>query len=173
MDTLIRRATEDDSKVIADIGRAAVEESHRDSCPVADMNYFLDTHYNEAAIKDELNDPANIYHLILYNGQTAGFSKIILNAAHARIPHNNVSKLDRIYLDKDFYDLKLGYRLLQHNIDLSKESGQHGMWLFTWVGNQRAVSFYKKNDFTVIGDHKFKVSDTHYNEHHQMWLQLC
>lgn len=172
MDILIRPATAHDSQMIAGIGRIAVDESHRSSCSDADMAYFLDTHYSEAAIMNELTDPANIYHIIFYEEQPAGFSKIIPDVAHPNIPDEHVTKLDRIYLLSDFYDQKLGYHLLQHNIALSKKSGQSGMWLFTWVDNARAVNFYKRNGFSIIGDHKFKVSDTHYNAHHQMFLKF-
>ena len=171
MDILIRQATESDAKTIADIGRVAVEESHRNSCSDADMEYFLSTYYNEEAIKNELSVPEHICYVIFYRGQPAGFSKIILDTGHERMPHRNVTKLDRIYLDSEFYDLKLGYHLLQHGIDLSKQNDQQGMWLFTWVGNQRAVNFYKKNGFAVMGNHRFKVSETHYNEHHHMFLE--
>lgn len=170
MDILIRRATENDTKIIADIGRSAVKLSHLDSCSETDMNYFLTTHYNEDAILNELAEPSHIYYVIYYGGQPAGFSKIILNVAHPNIPHKHVTKLDRIYLDSKFYDLKLGHHLLNHNVALSKESGQCGMWLFTWTGNERAVNFYKRNGFQVIGSHKFKVSDSHYNPHHHMFL---
>lgn len=170
MDILIRRATEDDSKIIADIGRAAVKLSHLESCSEADMEYFLNTHYSEAAILNELADPSNIYHLIYYGGEPAGFSKIVRNAVHPNIPYKNVTKLDRIYLDSRFYDLKLGYHLLNYNLALSNESGQYGMWLFTWTGNERAVNFYKRVGFEIIGSHKFQVSDNHYNPHHHMFL---
>jgi ribosomal protein S18 acetylase RimI-like enzyme len=171
MDILIRRATADDCTTIADIGRAAVRLSHLNSCPETDMNSFLATYYNEAAILEELMEPTHIYHLLIYGGQPAGFSKIILNATHPNIPQTNATKLDRIYLDSKFYDLKLGYHLLNHNIALSKENDQCGMWLFTWTGNLRAVNFYRKNGFVVVGSHKFKVSETHYNAHHQMFLE--
>jgi len=172
MDVLIRRATGDDCQMIVDIGRIAVEVSHRSSCSVADMEYFLTTHYNNDAILAELNDPAYIYHVVFYDGRPAGFSKIILNASHPNIASGNVTKLDRIYILADFYDKKLGFQLLSHNVALAKEHAQCGMWLFTWTGNERAVSFYKRNGFTVIGDHKFKVSDTHYNPHYQMYLDI-
>lgn len=172
MDMFIRRATENDSPLIADIGRTGVEEAHRNSCSDADMQHFLNTTYNEHAIRNELANPANMYHVIYYKGQPAGFSNIVLDAEHPNIPHKNITKLDRIYLYTHFYDLKLGFHLLQHNIALSKSSGQQGMWLFTWVGNERAVNFYKRNDFVIIGAHKFKVSDTHYNSHHQMFLKF-
>lgn len=136
------------------------------------MDEFLENNYNAAEIQKELNDDNNIFHLILYNGVIAGFSKIILNAAHPNLQQRNVSKLDRIYLLKDFYGLKPGLELLNFNIDLAKSNGQCGMWLFTWVGNQRAVKFYLKAGFHIIGSHKFKVTETHYNKHHQMFLKI-
>ena len=47
------------------------------------------------------------------------------------------------------------------------------MWLFTWVDNKRAVNFYLKTGFKIVGSHKFKVTDTHYNQHHQMYLSYA
>jgi ribosomal protein S18 acetylase RimI-like enzyme len=170
MDILIRRATENDWKLIVDMGQVSVGDAHRASCSEADMNHYLSTHYNEAAIRKELSDPANIYYILFYNDQPAGFSKIVLNAPHPNVPHKNGTKLDRIYLLSQFHDLKLGHQLLHHNVALSKENGQCCMWLFTWTGNERAVRFYKRNGFTVIGDHMFKVSETHSNPNYHMLL---
>lgn len=166
----IRKATVQDHQAITHIGRIAVEEAHRDSCSAEDMNTFLDQYYNADAIKAELSDENNIYHLLTYNGEPAGFSKIILNAAHSNITSRAVTKLDRIYLLSQYFGQQLGYRLLQFNIQLSIENGQDAMWLFTWQGNKRAVDFYSKAGFVIAGTHKFKVTESHYNEHFQMLL---
>lgn len=168
----ILKATEKDGSIITSIGRAAVEEAHRDSCSDEIMKDFLDSTYNERVIGEELNDPKNIYHIIQHHGITVGFSKIILNAGHPNIGQENVTKLDRIYLLKEFYGFGLGYNLLQFNIELSKKNNQSGMWLFTWVGNSRAVNFYGKTGFSIIGSHQFKVTGSHYNLNHQMYLSL-
>ncbi len=146
----IRPATEQDNELIAGMGKVAVELSHRDSCSVEDMNHFLSAHYTPEAIRDELANPNNCYHIISYETKPAGFSKIIMNMAHPNIAEPNVTKLDRIYLLEEFYDLKLGYELLQFNIGLSKANNQAGMWLFTWTGNERAVNFYKRAAFKPL-----------------------
>lgn len=168
----ITKAVEKDIATIADIGKISVGEAHRDSCSAKDLNGFLEQHYNYTAIKDEIATTANIYHLISYDGKPAGFSKIILNEVHPNINKQQVTKLDRIYLLKEFFDLKLGCELLKFNIELSKKNNQSGMWLFTWVGNTRAVNFYLKAGFKIIGSHKFKVSETHYNDNHHMLLEF-
>lgn len=169
---ILRHATTEDYNIIAHIGRVAVELSHRASCPKGDMTHFLDNHYNDEAIQRELSDSANIYHLLFYKGEPVGFSKIILNATHPNIAYTSTTKLDRIYLLNDYYGLNLGYKLLNWNIELSRKNDQSSMWLFTWQGNERAVNFYKRNGFMIIGEHRFKVTETHYNPHYQMLLNF-
>ena len=136
------------------------------------MSEFLKENYNDDAIKEELRDTKNIYHILNYNDKAVGFTKIILNSEHPNIAHKNVTKLDRIYLLKEFQDQKLGFELFKFNVNLSKRYGQSGIWLFTWVGNTRALNFYLKAGFNIIGSHKFKVTETHYNQHHQMFLNF-
>ena len=166
----IIKATVNVYKAIVEIGKISVEESHRESCSAKEMNEYLDKHYNKEVIQEELRDENNIYHIIYYNGIPAGFSKIILNAPHTNIQQQNITKLDRIYLLKEYFNLKLGLQLLNFNIELSKSNHQTGIWLFTWVGNKRAVDFYLKTGFSIVGSHQFKVTDTHYNLNHQMFL---
>lgn len=168
----IIKATPNDYKIIVDIGKVSVEEAHRDSCSAQDLNEFLEKNYNNEAIQEELSDERNIYHIINFKGEPAGFSKIILDTAHPNIQQKNVTKLDRIYLLRELFDLKLGFKLLQFNIELSKINNQSGIWLFTWTGNKRAINFYKKNGFVIIGSHQFYVTDKQYNQNHQMFLQI-
>ena len=168
----IRKATEKDYNSIISIGKVSIEESHRGSCSAEDMDEYLEKNYNSDAIEAELNDANNIYYIINYKDEPVGFSKIILDAKHPNIVAENVTKLDRIYLLKEYYGLKLGLELLNFNIDLAKDNNQSGMWLYTWIGNTRAVNFYLKAGFTIIGSHKFYVTETHYDVSHQMFLNF-
>jgi diamine N-acetyltransferase len=167
----IRKAEQKDSAAITAIGKSAVEKAHRESCAAEILGQYMQTHYNEAAIEKELADSNNIYHLLYYNNEPAGFSKIVLNTAHNNITLPHTTKLDRIYLLEEYFDKKLGCELLQHNVALSKTAQQQGMWLFTWVGNQRAVNFYKKAGFDIVGSHMFHVTAAHANENHHMLLR--
>jgi len=168
----IKKATTDDSKIIAEIGRVSVGEAHRESCEAKHLDEYLDKNYNRIAIEHELNNPENIYHIIYYNEEPVGFSKIVLDAQHPNIRDERVTKLDRIYLLKEFQGLKLGRELLDFNIRLSQDHGQRGLWLFTWVGNQQAIDFYHRAGFKIVGSHDFYITPTHSNPNHQMYLSL-
>ncbi|MEP7255179.1 MAG: GNAT family N-acetyltransferase [Ferruginibacter sp.] len=166
------RATEEDHRSIVAIGKVAVADAHRAGTSAEDMNEYLEKNYNDHTISEELADPDNIYHIIQYNGNTVGFSKIILNTRHPGIKAENVTKLDRIYLLKEFYGLKLGLELLNFNIGVARKNKQSGIWLYTWIGNNRAIDFYGKAGFTIMGSHKFYVTETYYNLNHLMFLDL-
>jgi diamine N-acetyltransferase len=166
------KATERDHNSIVSIGKISVAESHKGSCSAEAMDEFIERHYNSDAIKKELNDINNIYHIINYSDKPVGFSKIILNFKHPSIVLQKVTKLDRIYLRKEFYGFKLGLELLKFNIEFAKNNDQSGMWLYTWIGNDRAIGFYLKAGFTIIGSHKFYVTKTHYDLCHQLFLNF-
>ena len=170
--TSIDKATEADYKIIVAIGKLSVEEAHRGSCSTEELNEYIENHYNNEAIRAELSDEKNRYYIIKVDGEPAGFTKIIFNSAHADIEQKNVTKLDRIYLLSKFFNLRLGSELLKFNIDLSKTNNQSGIWLYTWTGNNRAINFYQKNGFTIIGSHNFQVTETRYNLNHHMFLRI-
>jgi len=83
-----------------------------------------------------------------------------------------MAKLERIYLLEEFYDLKLGMKLLQFNIKLSKNNQQEGMWLYTWIDNLRAIRFYEKNGFVIAGSHDFRITETLSNPNYLMVLKF-
>jgi len=166
----IHKITEKDIPLLSNLARTTILESHGHSAPAADMNNYIAEKYTEAVFEKELSDPNNIYHFIYYNDKAVGFSKIVFNCPYEGSTIQNITKLDRIYVLREFYDKKLGQQLFQFNVDLAKENNQAGMWLYTWIENTRAIRFYEKNGFKIIGSHDFHVSPTHSNPNHHMLL---
>ena len=165
------RAKENDFRLLAEIGRRTFLASHGHSASIEIINRYLENKFNDDACQEELKDLKNIYHIIYYKQIPAGYSKIIFDAPEENIDVKNVTKLERLYLLQEFYSLKLGWELLKFNIELSKTQDQVGMWLFVWKENHKAVHFYSKAGFAVIGSYDFKLTENHSNPNHQMLLR--
>ncbi len=170
--TSIFKITADDSLLLSELAVQTFLESHGHSAKPEEINAYATKNYNAETLRSELLDTKNIFHFIYYNDQPAGFSKIILNYPYNKSIPGNSAKLERIYLLKEFYNLKLGSQLFDHNLQLIKNNDQAGVWLFVWKENQRAFNFYNKKGFKVIGDHDFKISETHSNPNHVMYLEV-
>ena len=78
--------------------------------------------------------------------------------------------MSRLYLLKAFYGLQLGKELFKFNIEFSKQHKQDGVWLAVWIENQRAIEFYRKMGFKIVGNYDFRISATHTNPNHIMFL---
>lgn len=155
--------TPSDSPLLAQIGRISLLESHGHSQPIEIMQAYVSRSFSEAACRTELADKSNIFYAVYYNAQPAGYSKIIYSRPHPAISIAPVTKLERLYLLKEFYDLKLGHLMLHQAIENSKKTGDKGMWLEVWKGNERAVRFYERQGFQTVGETRFKLTATHSN----------
>lgn len=167
----IIQANTSHTNILAEIGKTTFLDAHGHSASQKDIDTYITKTYTKTTVLNELSDPKNLYYIIYYKTKIAGYSKIVLNTPNTNIAYPNITKLDRIYLLKEFYGLDLGKALLDFNLELSKENNQNGIWLATWVENKRAIGFYKKTGFDIVGSYDFKLSKSHSNPNHIMYLE--
>jgi len=168
----IERAGTKDARILSEIAAITFVESHGSSAKQKDIDHFIAEKYSENAFGAELLNTKNNYHLIWYKDRLAGFSNIIYNFPPVNNQTGDITKLERIYLLKEFYGLKLGHQLFNFNINLARQHDQKGIWLFVWKENKRAIEFYTKNGFTITGSFDYRISEDHTNPNHIMFLQL-
>lgn len=161
-----------DIKELVKVARTTFLEAHEKSASRKDLDVYLEKHYTEKALQEDINDPKTIYRIIQQEGNIVGFSKIILDHPHPDVKNTNVTKMERVYVLEAFHGKRLGPELFNLNLKIAKEHHQCGIWLYTWTGNHRAIAFYEKKGFEIIGHHDFKISEKHSNPNHLMWLPL-
>ena len=165
------KATTEDAELLADIGGITFVESHGSSAAPEEIDTYVNEKYSPDVLRQELSDSRNIYYVIYHDEKPAGYSKIIFDFPHPNIPEKNITKLERIYLLKEFYGFKVGAQLFNFNLELSKNNTQAGMWLYVWEENHRAIAFYEKAGFKIIGSGDFRLTQTHSNPNHLMYLK--
>lgn len=168
----IYRANISHAKLLSELTKTTFLVPHGHSAPKEEMDKYINNNFNINNLKKELNNEQNIYSLIEYNGNIAGFSKIIFNSKNKHINSNNITLLSRIYLLEKYYDLSLGKALFNYNLSLAKKNKQSGIWLAVWIENYRAISFYKKIGFKKVGDYNFAISEKHSNPNHILYLEF-
>lgn len=167
---LIRRAEPEDAAVLAELGRQTFVESHGHSASKEILDMYLNAKYDPQAVLDDLSDPKNLIHLITFGEQSVGYAKLSLNISHPNVAEPKAAKLDRLYVLEAYHDQKLGLALFNHQLELARAMNQQAMWLFVWVENHRAVRFYTKAGFEIVGSHQFALSASHTNLNHVMKL---
>ena len=164
------KATTADVPILITLGTTTFLESHGHSASKKDIEAYIKSKFNKSAFLEALQTTESHFYILYYNQIPIGYSKMIFNFPHQNIDSKNVTKLERLYLLKEFHHLKLGLELFHFNLQVSKHHQQTGMWLYVWTENAKAISFYQKIGFKIIGSHDFKISKTHYNPNYQMLL---
>lgn len=159
-------------EIIAQLGAQSFIESHGSSAASNDIDKYVNEKFNIEQLKKELSDTAAIFRLLYYDGKPAAYSKIIPNCPNPLLTEVTVCKMERLYVLKAYYDKKLGQPLFEDSVRIAKENGQIGIWLNVWTGNPRAIKFYEKQGFKIIGETSFKISDNHSNPNYWLYLEI-
>ena len=154
----IRTASQDDAIFISLLGRITFNETFGDLFKDnGDLPNYLNRTFSVSKIKKSLNNENNQFYLAFVDDLPVGYAKLKLNSASEFIDSKKISQLQKIYVLKDFLSMKIGHQLQSLLLDRAKVLGSKSIWLSVYKENERAIAFYKKNQFAEVGSHNFSI----------------
>jgi ribosomal protein S18 acetylase RimI-like enzyme len=69
------------------------------------------------------------------------------------------AEIPRFYVDARFHGRGLAHDLMALAIQRAAAAGVATLWLGVWEHNPKALAFYRKWGFEVVGDHGFALGD--------------
>jgi diamine N-acetyltransferase len=73
-------------------------------------------------------------------------------------------EIERFYVDRQFHSKGVAQTLMQACFDRAKQSGNGTIYLSVWEHNHRAIAFYRKCGFEIVGSHVFQLGDEAQND---------
>lgn len=166
----IQKADLSDVNIIAAIGKKTFLETYLINTPKEAVESFVATAFELDRLTTELQHDNILFYLVYFNNIVVGYAKIELNMPNEHIKETSITKLDRLYVLREFHGKDIGVKLFQHLIKCTKEEKQAGIWLYVWIENARAIRFYKKNNFKKVGTYDFVLSETRSNPNDVLFL---
>lgn len=168
----INKATLKDAEDLSKLSITTFLTAHGHSAPEKDIKAYIKANFTSQNFTTALSNQNHNYYLCHKNNELIGYSNIEFNKACTDISEQNITYLSRIYFLKSFYGKGLAKELIDFNMGLCQKNQQSGIWLKVWIENKRAIQFYKKMGFIIVGESMFKISETHSNPNHHMYLSL-
>lgn len=122
-----------------------------------DMQQYINEHFADDILLQELNDEANTYFIADVNGVAAGYCKLRTNRPETDCNAVYPIELERIYALQGYQGIGLGHALVRQAVQHATENGFDMLWLGVWEENEKAIAFYKRNGFEVFGEHIFML----------------
>jgi len=163
-DILIREALAEDALCIGVLGMQVFLDTYategiRDAIAAEALQAF-----SPQAISTLIAQPGTAILVAESNGHLVGFAQVAIHAGHALISTPNAAELQRLYIQERFTGLGLGYRLLQAAEQCAGECGASLLWATVWIGNERALGFYPRRGYELLGAPTYTFqNETHDN----------
>ncbi len=159
-----RLATVSDAQFIALLGRVTFAETfgHLFRDP-EDLKEYFNRTFSVAKIEKSISQSTNKFWITFVDKLPVAYAKLKLDSPSDFIKQAKVCQLQKIYVLRDFLSLKIGYQLQTLLLEEATAGGFEKIWLSVLVENERAVSFYKKNNFVEVGKHDFQIGKEHFN----------
>lgn len=160
----IRIATVADATYISYLGKGTFSETFghlfRDK---QDLIHYVETTFSVPKITMGLQKSSNVFWIAFIDKKPIGYAKLKLDSATEFIDASSICQLQKIYILKAFVSLKIGSELQTHLLKKARELSYEYIWLSVLNSNDRAIQFYKKNGFDIIGNHDFTIGQEHFD----------
>ncbi|QNH62849.1 GNAT family N-acetyltransferase [Hymenobacter sediminicola] len=155
--TLAKR-TADVAAQLASIGRQTFLETFAADNQPADMAEYLEENFTPEKQLEELQDANTLFLLARMNQQLVGYAKLRLHSQLGNHPDRTPEErleIERLYVLEDWIGTGLGATMMCRALEEGRQNRCRAVVLGVWEKNVRALEFYRRFGFKVIGEHEF------------------
>ena len=160
MPCTLREAAPADAAPLAALMRRLFVASYAHSADPANLERFLDRTYGEAQQRRELADPGLATIVAESDAGWLGYLQVrVVSPCPAAIDARAPAELVRIYVESSSHGRGVGAALMEEAVRRAREAGADALWLYAWQRAPRAIAFYRRCGFRIVGTSVFTVGE--------------
>jgi len=152
-----KKATLQDIGHLQKIGRQTFYETFSLGNTEEDMMKYIDKNFSNEKLKKELSNNNSEFYVATLDNKVIGYLKVNFGESQTEIKAHNALEIERIYVIKEYHGKKVGQKLFNKAMEISKGKKVDYVWSGVWEKNPRAIRFYEKNNFVKFGEHTFTL----------------
>jgi len=155
-DIVIRPATVEDAALLAELGARLFEQTFGAMNTREDMEAYLPGAFSPEIQTRELSESDRAAVLAFDEaGNAVGYAMTRRGSRSNGITGERPVEFQRIYVDKSLHGRGLGVQLMNSCVDQARAWNADTLWLAVWQANARALAFYERVGFAVVGVQDF------------------
>ena len=154
---MIRPAKSSDAASLAAIAERTFRETFAADNSEENINLHCAQNFSVEMQSEEISDPQLTTLLAEVVGELVGFAQLRLAQAAACVKGDRPAELHRIYVSGEWHGRGVANQLMRAIYAAAARAGTDCIWLGVWERNLKAIAFYRKCGFSVVGDHAFML----------------
>jgi diamine N-acetyltransferase len=152
---MIRPAKSCDAASLAAIAERTFRETFAVDNSEENINLHCARKFSAETQSEEISDPQMTTLLAEVAGELVGFAQLRLAHTAACVKGDRPAELHRIYVSSEWYGQGVANELMRAVCATAARAGIDCIWLGVWEHNLKAIAFYRKCGFSVVGEHPF------------------
>jgi ribosomal protein S18 acetylase RimI-like enzyme len=153
----VRAAVPADASALAAFAEAMFRDTFAAGNTPADMDEYCASAFGQALQRAEIAEPALSTLLAEDAGRLVGYVQFGPGEAPACVSPPPAWELRRLYVAPESKGSGLASELTARAVSGARAGGAASLWLGVWERNPRAIRFYEKAGFKVVGEHTFQL----------------
>ena len=153
----IKRADISNAQIISFLGKKTFTETFAGLFSEDELNQYLEETFNIEKLEKSLLTHDNIFGIIYYQDNPVGYYKVKMGMHYDHSADENYVQLQKIYILKDYLNMKLGKEMLGHIYGLKEMESCKTIWLVVLHTNYRAIHFYLHQGFEMFKKYHHQI----------------
>lgn len=123
------------------------------------MEAYMSENFTLQKFSAQLADTRVTFMIAELEATPVAFAKLYVGDAPSCVRGSAPIEIERFYVDQRFHGRGVAHTLMQACLDRAGQSGHKTVYLSVWEDNHRAIAFYRKWGFEIVGSQVFQLGD--------------
>ncbi|HVH13998.1 MAG TPA: GNAT family N-acetyltransferase [Longimicrobium sp.] len=160
----IRRATDADTEALTALALRSFLDAFAAQNRPEDIAAYTSRVYGAAQQRAEIADPNIVTLLGEMDGQLAAYAQLRWIKPGPDVTGPEPVEIMRFYVDQPWHGRGVAQRMMDAAFATAHEAGVQTVWLAVWEHNPRAIAFYQRRGFRVVGAQDFWMGSDRQND---------
>lgn len=153
---VLRDATIADARALAGFAERVFRETYEPTCRAEDIDAYVADSFGPEVQRSEIRDPEVRTILATLGGELVGYVQLRRTEPPPCLPEAPAIEIGRFYVDHSWHGTGVAQALMNATLD-AVPSGTKILWLGVLDRNRRAVRFYTRMGFRIVGVRRFAM----------------
>ena len=155
----IRQAEDRDAAALAELAERTFRDTFAHVNRAEDIDLHCRNSYCESIQAAEIRDPNRTTLVCHVADKLIAYGQLRRGNPPPCVVATSPAEIQRLYVDAPWHGKGVARALMDSLLDAAEAGGADVAWLGVWERNPRAIAFYEKSGFAVVGDHVFVVGE--------------
>ncbi len=161
---VLRRASAGDAARLASFAAGAFTDTFAAQNRAEDMATYLADAFGDEVQRAELTDPDCTVFIAERDGELAGYAMLREGTCPPCVADSSAIEIARLYAGQRWIGAGIGALLMQRCLVEAAARGRRTVWLGVWERNVRAIAFYQRWHFSIVGSQPFQLGSDRQND---------